>query len=189
MAKQEKNDGSEISEGEKKRIQKATSLLAGYINFMRWAGNFRRDEITRHPRHGSVVMLSPMQSSRFAFAVEGSTLLLGAQRFEMAWLSVVPFEAAYVSDRLYLSTTGVQCMDVKLPPLTIGFFSDRKTKREEMAQCGYVVPVEISVAQGLVVEVGQPQGMGIPVKEGDIVAALNEAAKETQNSRDLARFF
>ena len=156
---------------------------------MRWAGNFRRDEIKRHPRHGSVVMLSPLQSSRFAFAAEGSTLLLGAQSFEMAWLTVMPFEAAYVSDRLYLSTTGVQCMDVTLPPLTIGFFCDQKGKREQMAQCSYVVPVEITVSEGAVVDVGRPQGMGIPMRQGDVVAVLNEAAKEAMNRRDLARFF
>ena len=64
MAKPEENDAPEISEEDKKRIQKATTLLAAYTNFMRWAGNFRRDEIKRHPRHGSVVMLSPLQSSR-----------------------------------------------------------------------------------------------------------------------------
>ena len=53
MAKPEENDAPEISEEDKKRIQKATTLLAAYTNFMRWAGNFRRDEIKRHPRHGS----------------------------------------------------------------------------------------------------------------------------------------
>lgn len=189
MAKQEENDAPEISEEDKKRIQKATTLLAAYTNFMRWAGNFRRDEIKRHPRHGSVVMLSPLQSSRFAFSTEGSTLLLGAQRFEMAWLTVMPFESAYVSDRLYLSTTGAECMDVTLPPLTVGFFCDQKAKREQMAKCSYVVPVEITVSEGSVTDVGRPQGLGIPMKQGDVVAVLNEAAKEAMNRRDLARFF
>ena len=189
MAKQEENDAPEISEEDKKRLQKATTLLAAYTNFMRWAGNFRRDEIKRHPRHGSVVMLSPLQSSRFAFSTEGSTLLLGAQRFEMAWLSALPFESAYVSDRLYLSTTGAQCMDVTLPPLTVGFFCDQKAKREQMAKCSYVVPVEITVSEGAVTDVGRPQGLGIQMKQGDVVAVLNEAAKEAMNRRDLARFF
>ena len=101
----------------------------------------------------------------------------------------MPFEAAYVSDRLYLSTTGVQCMDVTLPPLTIGFFCDQKGKREQMAQCSYVVPVEIAVSEGVVVDVGRRQGMGIPMRQGDVVAGLNEAAKEAMNRRDLARFF
>lgn len=189
MASQEQSDAPEISEEDKKRIQKATTLLAAYTNFMRWATNFRRDEIARHPRHGSVVTLSPMQSSRFAFAVEGSTLLLGAQPFEMAWLSVMPFEAAYVSDRLYLSTSGTQCMDVTLPPLTVGFFCDQRAKREQMAGCSYVVPVEIAVSEGAVIDVGRPVGLGIPMRKGDVVAALNEEARERQNSRDLARFF
>ena len=189
MAKPEENDAPEISEEDKKRIQKATTLLAAYTNFMRWAGNFRRDEIKRHPRHGSVVRLSPLQSSRFAFAAEGSTLLLGAQSFEMAWLTVMPFEAAYVSDRLYLSTDGAQCMEVNLPPLTIGLWCDQKAKREEMAQANYVVPVEMTVYEGQITDVGRPQGLGIKIKRGDVVAALNEATKERQNSRDMARYF
>ncbi len=134
MAKQEQSEAPEISEEDKKRLQKATTLLTAYTNFMRWAGNFRRDEIKRHPRHASVVMLSTMQSSRFAFAVEGSSLLLAAQPFEMTWLSAMPFDSAYVSDRLYLSTDGAQCMEVNLPPLTIGIWCDQKAKREEMAQ-------------------------------------------------------
>lgn len=189
MARQEQSDQPEISEQDKKRLQKATTLLAAYVNFMRWASNFRRDEITRHPRHGAVMMLSPMQSSRFAFAVEGSTTLLGAQPFEMAWLSVMPFESAYVSDRLYLSTTGTQCMEVALPPITIGIFCDQKSKRDQMAESSYIVPVEMSVSEGHITHVGRPDGLGIAIKTGDVVAALNEAAKAAQNSRDLARFF
>lgn len=189
MGKQEQSDEPEISEADKKRLQKSTTLLAAYVNFLRWAGNFRRDEIARHPRHGAVVMLSPMQSSRFAFSVDGSTLLLGAQPFELAWLSVMPFEAAYVSDRLYLSTSSAQCMDVTLPALTIGIFCDQKAKREQMASASYVVPVEITVSKGAVTDMGRPVGLGIPMKKGDVVAALNEATKNDQNRRDLARFF
>jgi hypothetical protein len=52
-----------------------------------------------------------------------------------------------------------------------------------------VVPVEITVSEGAVTDVGRPQGLGIPIKQGDVVAALNEAAKEAMNRRDLARFF
>ena len=189
MAKQEQSDAPEIPEEDKKRLQKATTLLTAYTNFMRWAGNFRRDEIKRHPRHASVVMLSTMQSSRFAFAVEGSSLLLAAQPFEMTWLSAMPFDSAYVSDRLYLSTDGAQCMEVNLPPLTIGIWCDQKAKREEMAQANYVVPVEMTVYEGQITDVGRPQGLGIKIKRGDVVAALNEATRERQNSRDMARYF
>lgn len=183
------SDAPGIPEADKKRIQKATNLLVAYINFMRWAGNFQRDEIARHPRHGAVVMLSPLQSGRFAFAVEGGRLLLGAQPFEMVWLAGMPFEMAYVSDRLYLSTTGAECMDVALPPLTVGFFIDQAAKREEMAGCTYVVPVPITVSEGIVTDVGRPIGVGISMKRGDVVTALNKAAIEQQNRRDLARLF
>lgn len=189
MASREQSDEPEISEEDKKRLQKATTLLAAYTNFMRWAANFRRDEITKHPRHASVVMLSTMQSSRFAFAVEGSSLLLAAQPFEMAWLSAMPFDSAYVSDRLYLSTEGAQAMDVNLPPITIGIWCDQRAKREAMAQASYVVPVDMTVYEGQITEVGRPTSMGIKIKQGDVVTALNDAARARQNSRDLARYF
>lgn len=185
----QQDDGPEISEEDRKRIQRASQAIVAYTNFMRWAGNFRRDEITRHPRGASVVMLSPLQSSRFAFAIEGKTLLLGAQPFEMVWLTGIPFDAAYVSDRLYLSTSGAQCMDVTLPPLTIGFFCDQKGKRAQMAQCSYVVPVEIQVSEGVVTDVGRPFGMGTPIKLGDVVDALQAEAREAMNRRDLSRYF
>ena len=189
MAKQPQQEPPEISEEDRQRIKKATSQIAAYVNFMRWAGNFRRDEIVKHPRHPRIVMLSPLQSSRFAFAIDGNTVLLGAQPFEMAWLTVMPFEDAYVSDRLYLTANSVECLDVTLPSLSVGIFCDQKAKRNQMAACNHVVPVPITVADGVVAEVGRPVGMGVPIRRGDVVAALNEAALERQNRRDLARFF
>lgn len=189
MASQQQNNFSDISEDDRHRIRKATSLLAAYVNFMRWAGNFRRDEVTRHPRHSQVMMLSPMQSGRFAFAIEDRRLLLGAQPFEMAWLALMPFETAYVSDRLYLSTQGVQCLDVALPALTVGIFCDQREKREQMAQCSHVVPVEIRVAAGSVADAAPPSGQGVPISPKDVVAALQDEASAQQNRRDLTRFF
>lgn len=179
----------EIPEEDRKRIQKATSLLAGYINFMRWAGNFRQNEIQKHPRHANIVMLSPLQSSRFAYSVQGSTLLLGTQHFELAWLTVLPFEVAYVSDRLYLSVSGVRCLEVGLPPITIGLWFNHKSKLEEISACSYVTPVEMTVIDGVVTDVGRPLGLGIPVKKADVVAALQQEAKEAMNQTDLTRFF
>lgn len=179
----------EISEEDRLRIQRSTLLLSGYVNFMRWAGNFRRDEIQKHPRHAGVMMLSPLQSGRFAFATEGNALLLGAQPFEMAWLGVLPFEAAYVSDRLYLTVSGAQCMDVNLPPLTVGIFVNSKRKLATMAECGHVAPVRIAVQDGAVVEVANPEGMGFPIRSGDVVKALNTEVAERRNKRDLARYF
>lgn len=37
-------------------------------------------------------------------------MYVGVQPFEAAWASCMPFEAAYVSDRLYLSVEGVNFM-------------------------------------------------------------------------------
>lgn len=189
MANQPQNNAPDTPDTDRDRIRKATHLLAAYVNFMRWAGNFRRDEVTRHPRHGQVMMLSPLQSGRFAFAIEDRRLLLGAQAFEMAWLATMPFETAHVGDRLYLSTAGAQCLDVELPALTLGIFCDLREKREQMAGCSHVVPVEIRVAAGRVTDVAPPAGQGIPLMPGDVVAALQEQSRQQQDRRNLARFF
>lgn len=189
MANQPQDNAPDISSADRDRIRKGTRLLAAYVNFLRWAGNFRRDEVTRHPRHGQVMMLSPLQSGRFAFAIEDQRLLLGAQAFEMAWLATMPFETAHVSDRLYLSTPGVQCLDVALPALTVGIFCDQREKREQMAACSHVDPVEIRVAAGRVADVGRPAGQGIPIMPGDVVAGLQAQAIQRQDRGNLSRFF
>lgn len=189
MANPTQNKAPDISTPDRDRIRKGTRLLAGYVNFLRWAGNFRRDEVTRHPRHGQVMMLSPLQSGRFAFAIEERRLLLGAQAFEMAWLATMPFETAHVSDRLYLSTPGVQCLDVDLPALTVGIFCDQRDKREQMAACSHVDPVEIRVAAGQVTDVGSPVGQGIPIRPGDVVADLQQQSRLQQDRSNLSRFF
>lgn len=103
----DEDEGPKISPEERARIAKSARQLASYVNFLRWAANFRRDEIARHPSHDRVMLLSPMQSGRFSFALEGQTLLLGVQPFEAAWAASMPFDCAYVSDRLYLSVQGV----------------------------------------------------------------------------------
>jgi len=183
------DDTPQISPEDRQRIAKAARQVAAYTNFLRWAANFNSDEVIRHPGHDKVMLLSPMQSGRFSFAVTGETLMLGVQDFEAVWMSVMPFDCAYVSDRLYLSVEGVACMDAKLPPLALGIFVDDPAKRANMAATKFVQPIRVKVRDGRVTEVGRAFGLGFPVRQGDVVKQLAVAAKEKLRQQDMGRFF
>jgi len=184
------NKGSQISPQERARIAKSARQVAAYANFLRWTANFRRDEVVGHPNHDRVMLLSPMQSGRFSFAIEGDTLLLGVQDFEAAWMAAMPFDCAYVSDRrLYLSVEGVTCMDAKLPPLALGIFVDDPAKRAAMSAARLVQPTRVYVRDGRIAEVGRTLGLGFPVKQGDVIKQLVVAAKEKLRQQDIGRFF
>lgn len=182
-------EGPQISPEERARISKSARQLAAYANFLRWTANFRRDEVLRHPSHDRVMLLSPMQSGRFSFAIEGDTLLLGVQPFEAAWLLAMPFDCAYVSDRLYLTVEGVACMDAKMPPLSLGIFIDEAKKRASMAACKFVQPTRVTVLDGRVADVGRALGLGFPVKQGDVIKQLAVAEKAKLRQQDMGRFF
>jgi len=192
MAGKQQNGGDEgqkISPEERARIAKSARQVAAYANFLRWTANFRRDEVVKHPNHDRVMLLSPMQSGRFSFAIEGDTLLLGVQNFEAAWMAAMPFDCAYVSDRLYLSVEGVACMDAKLPPLALGIFVDDPVKRAAMSAARFVQPTRVYVRDGRIAEVGRAFGLGFPVKQGDVIKQLVVAAKEKLRQQDIGRFF
>ena len=60
-------------------------------------------------------------------------------------------------------------------------------KKEQIAGSGHVIAktIDIETFDGITLE-----GIGnVQMKQGDVVAVLNEAAKEAMNRRDLARFF
>jgi hypothetical protein len=171
------------------RIAKSARQVAAYVNFLRWTANFRRDEVVKHPNHDRVMLLSPMQSGRFSFAIEGDILLLGVQDFEAAWMASMPFDCAYVSDRLYLSVEGVACMDAKLPPLALGIFVDDPVKRAAMSTAQFVQFIRVHVRDGRVAEVGGTFGSRFPVKQGDLIKQLVVAAKEKLRQQDMGRFF
>lgn len=184
-----KDVGSAISAEEQARIARAARQVVAYANFLRWTANFKRDEVLRHPEHDRVMLLSPMQSGRFSFALEGDTLYVGVQPFEAAWASYMPFEAAYVSDRLYLSVEGVNFMDSRMPPLALGIFVDESGKRALMASARFVRFVQVSVRDGCVVEVGEPCGDPIEMGAGDVVCQLREARQAKVKQQDMGRFF
>lgn len=183
------DEGPQISPEERARIAKAAKQVAAYANFLRWSANFQKDEFTRHPRHDRVILLSAMQSGRFSFAVEGDTIYLGVQPFEAVWLSTLPIDKVYVSDRLYLSIEGVACMDSKLPALGIGIFVDDQAKRAEMAAAKWLQPVRVEVSEGRVVSVDGEIGTRVPVTGSDIITALASVAKAKLKRQDMSRFF
>ncbi len=189
MGKQKDDEGPQISPEDQKRIAKGARQLAAYAAFLRWSANFSRDEITTHPRHQQVKVLSAVQSGRFAFAMEGSTILLGTQRFESAWMADMPFDSAYVSDRLYLCVSGVSLMEVNFQPLALGIQISSAEKRLQLQQGRFVQPVQIEVENGAVAAVGRAHGLGFPVQQGDITHGLLEAAKARMKAQDMSRFF
>ena len=183
------DEGPQISPEEQARIAKAAKQVAAYANFLRWAANFRKDEITRHPKTDKVMLLSPMLSGRFSYCVEGDTVYLGAQPFEAAWLSAMPIEKAYVSDRLYLSVEGVGCMDSKLPALGIGVFMDDQRKRNQIAAAKWLQIVRVQVRDGSVYAVEETLGPRLALTRQDIVTGLTDAAKAKLQQQDMSRFF
>lgn len=184
-----KDVGPATSADERARIARAARQVVAYAGFLRWAANFRRDEVLRHPEHDRVMLLSPMQSGRFSFALEGDTLYLGVQPFEAAWASYMPFEAAYVSDRLYLSVEGVNVMDARLPALALGIFVDEGRKRALMARARFVRFVQVSVRDGCVQEVGAPCSEAFEMRSGDVVRQLRETRQAKAQQQDMGRFF
>lgn len=190
MGKQQNDDdGPQISPEDQKRIAKGARQLAAYASFLRWSANFSRDEIATHPRHKQIIVLSPVQSGRFAFAMEGSTVLLGTQAFESAWMADMPFDCAYVSDRLYLCVTGVSLMEVHFQPLALGIQISDARKRAQLTQARFVQPVAIEVEDGAVAAVGRAYGLGFPIREGDVTEGLLQAAKARMKAQDMSRFF
>lgn len=183
------DDGPQISPEERARIAKAANQVAAYANFLRWGANFRKDEFARHPRHDRVILMSPMQSGRFSFAIQGDTIYLGVQPFEAVWMSTLPLDKAYVSDRLYLSIEGVACMDSKLPALGIGIFVDDQAKRQEMAVAKWLQPVCVHVSEGKVLSVDREIGPRVPVSGVDIIGALASVARDKLKQQDMSRFF
>ena len=170
------------------RIDRAAKQLAAYTLFLRWSSNFPKEELVRHPRDARVMLLSPMQSGRFTFALDDETVYLGVQSFEAAWLATLPIDQVHVSDRLYLSVNGVNCIDSKLPPLAIGIFVDDAGKRSAMSSARWLQPVHLQVAAGQVTAVGELLGSRAPVSATDIVGSRAQVAREHVAQQDMSRF-
>jgi hypothetical protein len=184
-----KEEGPQISPKERERIERASRQFVSYTNFIRWATNFRADEIRAHPKHKAVKILSPVQSGRFSFAIEGDTILLGTQEFEGVWMNTMPWDAAYVSDRLYLSVNSTKIMDANLHALALGLFIDDEAKRARMRNAKFVQIVPVRAMDGHVVEVQRALGLGFPIRQGDVVDDLRQLAAERVHQMDASRWF
>jgi len=183
------DDGPKISAKDQARVRRASVQLPAYANFLRWSGNFAKGEISRHPRHDQVYLLSVMQSGLFSWVKDHDTLLIGAQPHEATWMLNMPFDAAYVSDRLYLSVGSVEAGTAKLPLVALGLFCDDRLWLQEMRSCQRIQIVPVEVVDGQVVDVGRATGLGFDMKSGDIIDALFRVEKERLKSQDLGRFF
>jgi hypothetical protein len=174
---------------DRNRIARAARQVAGYTNFLRWAANFRKNEMLPHPRHDRVMLLSPMQSGRFGFCVDGDTLMLGVQPFEAAWMAALPFAMAYVTDRLYLSVDSVTCMENPLSPLAIGIFVDARSKRHAMSRASRLQLFGVEAVGGVITSVDRELGTLIRLSDEDIIGALDNRARAHVSRQDLSRFF
>ena len=177
-----------ISPKEQERIRKAARQVVAFVKFLRWSTNFPRNEICSHPNHDRVMMLSSMQSARFAFGIDDDVLLLGVQDFEAVWFAEMPFTCAYISDRIYLSVDGTNCIGTKLPPLAIGIFVDDPVKCVEMSKARILRSVAITVRNGEVVSVGHALGPDVSILPGDIVQTFSEAQSEKLQKMDMRRY-
>lgn len=175
---------SEADQPGRSGLRMARQLVA-YANFLRWSATFSKEAVQRHPQQPQLMMLSPMQSGRFAFAISGDTILLGVQSFEAAWLSPLPVDRVSVSDRLYLTVDGVEGTAGRLAPLGIGIFVDDARKRQAMAAASRLQLVRITVADGAVASVGALLGTSVAVSAGSTAPLM--AGRGT--GQDISRFF
>ena len=178
-----------IAPRDKARVARAARQLVGYTNLLRWAASFQREEMQRHPSHDQVMLLSPMQSGRFSFALEDDTLYVGVQPFEAAWAALMLFEAASVSDRLYLWVEAVELGSTPMPALSLGLFVDQASKRALMASVKYVQFIHVTVDEGFVVNVGAVCGEPIAMRQGDVTLPLRETREAKARQQDMGRFF
>jgi hypothetical protein len=178
--------GTKISAEDRARMAKAARQLAAYTNFLRWCANFQKDEVSRHPRSDRVILLSPMQSGRFAFRLQGEMGELGVQPFEVAWMSCMPFDRAYVTDRLYLSVEGVVCLNGSLASLGIGIFVDDHAKRQKLATVTSLRLIEARFCNGRLTPADREISAQLPVSGEDIANVF--AARTRLQQRDAARF-
>lgn len=177
-----------ISEQDRARLQRSAAQLAAYTTFIRWSASFARDEVQTDSRHGHVLRLSVVQSSRFSFAVENEIAYLGVQATEAAWFRWMPFDAAYVSDRLYLVVNGIHTFRSKIPRMALGIFIDGESKRAAIARAQSVQGISVAAAGGEIVEIGDCVGAAIPLQRADVATALRADDHARVAARDFTRF-
>lgn len=182
------DEQEELSQADRIRFAKSAKQIMAYTNFLRWSANFRSDEIITHPRHRQVVLLSPTQSSRFSYAMSDETVVLGVQPFEASWYTAMPFDMAYVTDRLYLRVRSTAVLSTKIPALTIGIYVNDKRKLAEMMEATFLEARRVEARDGVVVAVGGSLGAPLRVCTDDLIADLRREQRESQHQLDVNRF-
>ncbi|UXI68347.1 hypothetical protein [Tahibacter amnicola] len=172
--------GPDLSPGERLAHQ-----LAACTGFLRWAAAFPAESVQRHPERDGVMCLSPLQSSRFSFALAGSTLYWGLQSCEAEWAAWLPLDRAWVTDRVYLAVAGINGMGTRLSPLTISLFVDDPDKRARMAQASQLQRVRVEAQAGRIVATGQRIGAPCPVTAAP---AATDVLRDATSERPAARF-
>lgn len=171
---EKKNPLDDISAKDKARLSKAAVQVAAYGNFIRWANTFGQHEVTRHPNKSSIMLFSTLQSGRFTYCIHNDELILGVQANEAVWLSLLPIELVTIDDRIYFTTVGVECMDIKIKSLTIGLLVDSKEKLRQMSSVDFLRCFAVKVVNGKVVEVGEEIKSPLCVSSGNIIKTISQ---------------
>jgi hypothetical protein len=174
-------DAPQLSPAEIAQIQRAARQSIAYAEFFRWGKTYERGEITR--RTNEIFKFSPLVTSMFAFGVEGTTLYLGVQKTEKQWVEPMPFDRAYVSDRLYLCCDSMDFDGITYPTLILGFYVSDTYKLEKMAECKIIEPKDMVVENGEVIEVGRSFGDRIPLLPGNVMQEQLKRERERMAER------
>lgn len=160
------------------RLQRLRAQSIGYVNFIRWANRFPQNELKQHPNHRDVMLLSPQQCLRFAIAVQGEITYIGVQDVEAAWLQSIPFDTAYVSDRLYLVVNATRSSSLKASRLALGFLVMNPSLLDRIKATRFIQLVRIIPENGKVVSLmDDANDVLIPLRCQDIVSALLQMDK------------
>lgn len=171
---EKKNPLDDISAKDKSRLSKAAVQVTAFGNFIRWANTFQQHELKPHPNKSSIMLFSTLQSGRFTYCIQDDELILGVQENEAVWLSLLPIELVTIDDRIYFTTVGVECMDIKIKPLTIGLLVDSKQKLNQMRDVSFLRCFAVKVAHGKVVEVGEEIKKPLYVSTGNIIKVISQ---------------
>lgn len=183
MAKEE--DKPKIDPEKQAEMELKARRVIAQTLFLRWTSNFPKDTLFKHPESQEIIMLPPMLSSKFSFAIQSTSLFLGVQAFEAPWMLSLPWECAYASDALYLKINKMEVMNVKLPAYVLGLFVETSEKLSQMQHAKHLQFIQTEVSEGKVVSYGKATGLGIPVYSESIVNALREEKQRAQKALNI----
>jgi hypothetical protein len=180
---EKKNPLDKLSKDDKLRLSRGTYMIAGLGNFLRWTASFNQFEISQHPNHRSVKVLSMLQSGRFALAFTDHEAILGVQQNESPWMKDIPFDHAIVDDRLYLTMPEIEVMNIKFPSMTIGITIESSNKLIKLASMKFLRFMSIEVRNGVVVDVINE--LREPISIAAMLVSEGLTLKDRENSENI----